>query len=153
MSKKPEKKEEPKPEPTEKKAPKRKVTAREANLNMYIYGNYGVEKDTKANIFYLGPRWIGAEWICPGLFEELLYKNTDELKPLADNPEELKKKITQIFKDKYLMLLWTRFSSIRDIVTDFVTEKLNTQEWDDAVKEATESPEEKTKIEFTKPEQ
>ena len=156
MSKKPDKKEEQKEvvqEPAEKKVPKRKLAAREANLSMYIYANYGVEPSTKANIFYLGPRWIGADWMCPGLFEELLYRHESELKPLADKPEELTKKIMQIFKDKYLMLLWTRFNSIKGIVTDYVTEKINSPEWDAAVKEAKEAPEEKTQIEFTKPEQ
>lgn len=156
MAKKPDKKEEQKEvvqEPAEKKTPKRKLAAREANLSMYIYANYGVEPSTKANIFYLGPRWIGADWMCPGLFEEFLYRSSEELKPLVDKPDELRKKITQIFKEKYLMLLWTRFNSIKGIVTDFVTEKIDTQEWNDAVKEALEAPQEKTQIEFTKPEQ
>ena len=132
----------------EKKEPKRKVPAATVNLNMYIYGNYGVEKDSNANIFYLGERWIGADWMCPGLFDEFLLQDSEELKKLVDNRDELKKRIAKIFKEKYLMLLWTRFNSIRDIIADYVTEKINTAEWDTAVEEALKAPAEKTVIEF-----
>ena len=80
----------------------------------------------------------------PDLTELAKKADTDEAK------KDVEAKILDIFKKKYLYLLWRKFNSIKGLITDYVVEKSRTKEWNDDLESYKEVPEEPSEIKFVK---
>lgn len=138
---------------SEKKA-KKKVPVNELDLNMYVLTNGGLQADLYQSIWYF-VNGIGETWLHPKLFERMMLEDPDltELAKKADTDEakkEVEAKILDIFKKKYLLLLWRKFNSIKGLVTDYAIEKSRTKEWNDDLESYAEVPEEPSEIKFVK---
>lgn len=140
--------------PKVEKKSKKKTPVNELDLNMYVLTNGGLQADLYQSIWYF-VNGIGETWLHPKLFEIMLLEDPDltELAKKADTDEakkEVEAKILDIFKKKYLYLLWRKFNSIKCLVTDYVVEKSRTKEWQDDIEAYKEVPEEPSEIKFVK---
>lgn len=121
---------------------------------MYCLTEGGLNVDTNASIWYF-VNGFGDTWLSPKQLERMLMLD-EELTDLAKGAEtdeqkkEVEAKILDIFKKKYLYLLWKKFNSIKGLITEYVVEKSKTKEWEDESLEQQELPDEPSEIKFKK---